>query len=204
MNRRYYWFVLVAGFAALTTLVLVGDGWLSGQTADAQSISISSESFVYVLELAGQQVGEYTECSGLGSYHEIEEQAAITTGGLVVMESTPGVLRHHKIVLKRATPSNITIWQWRETMEDKGLANSLRDGRISLYGSSSTTPLAQWTFSNGWPASLVFDGSQEELVIVHEGLERVGASSSSGTTRASRAIPAGPAETVGRPQPIPS
>ncbi len=204
MNRRYYWLVLFAGGAALTALALVGDGRLWGQPAQAPSISINSESFVYRLELQGQPVGEYTECSGLGSHHEIEEQVVITAAGAVVMESTPGVLRWHKIILRRTTPSDAAIWQWRQIMEDKGLASSLRDGRISLYGAGSSTPLAQWTFTQGWPASLVFDGSQEELVIVHEGLDRVGAGSTSTATRTSRATLIRPIGPPDRSEPVSS
>ena len=183
MNRRCLWFVLFAGVAALTTWTLIGEGPLWGQTADDASIAINSESFIFVLELSDQQPVEYTECSGLGSYHEIEEQASMTTAGSVVMESTPGVLRWHKITLRRPTPSDAAIWQWRKTMETTGLASALRTGRISLYGSGSSTPLARWTFTAGWPASLVFDGSQEELVIVHEGLTREGSTGSSTATR---------------------
>ena len=47
---------------------------------------------------------------------------------------------------------------------------ALRDGRITLYQAGSTQPLAQWSFTRGWPAALVFNGTEEELVIVHEGL----------------------------------
>ena len=65
-------------------------------------------------------------------------------------------------------------------MEETGLSSALRNGRILLYGPGSSTPLAKWTFTAGWPASLIFDGSQEELVIVHEGIERDGAGTSTG------------------------
>jgi phage tail-like protein len=183
MRCRCLWFVLFAGVAALTTWTLIGNGPLWGQTVDDAPIAISSESFIFQLELADRHPVEYTECSGLGSYHEIEEQAAVTTGGSLVMENTPGVLRRHKITLRRPVPSDTAIWQWRQTMEKEGLASALRTGRISLYGPGSSTPLARWTFVEAWPASLVFDGSQEELVIVHGGLEREGSSSSGTATR---------------------
>jgi len=183
MKCRYLWFVLFASAAALATSALVGDGRLWGQIMGGEPISISSESFVYLLELGGQQVGEYVECAGLGSYHEVEEQTVVTAAGSVVMEGAPGVLRWRKITLRRTTPGDTAVWQWRRTMEKTGLSSSLRDGRITLYGSGSSVPLAQWTFTEGWPASLVFDGSQEELVIVHNGLERIGATSTSTATR---------------------
>ncbi len=183
MNRRCLWFVLCAGVAALTTWTLVGDDPLWGQPADDASIAIASESFVYVLELANTKTGEYTECSGLGSYHEVEEQPGMMMTGSVVMESTPGALHWQQITLRRPTPSDVAIWQWRQTMEEKGLSSATRSGRVTLYGPGSSTPLARWTFTAGWPASLVFDGEQEELVIVHGGLVREG---STGTGSISR------------------
>jgi len=183
MNRRCLWFALCAGVAALTTWTLLGEDPLWGQPVDDTPIAISSESYLFVLETADHQPVEYTECSGLGSYHEVEEQPGMTTAGTLVMESTPGVLGYHQITLRRPAPSDIAIWQWRKTMETKGLSSALRSGRISLYGPGSSTPLARWTFTDGWPASLVFDGTQEELVIVHRGLEREGSTSTGGATR---------------------
>lgn len=183
MNRRVRWSVLVAGSAVLMALALTGDGRLWGQKAQAQSISVAgAESLVYLLELQGQQMGEYAECSGLGSHHELEERAVVTATGGVVIQNAPGVLQWHKIVLKRSTPSEAGIWQWRKIMETTGLAASLREGRITLYKAGSTQPLAQWSFIRGWPAALVFNGTEEELVIVHEGLTLGGTTSGGGTT----------------------
>ena len=188
MNRSYRWSVLLAGGAVLMVLALVGDGRLWGQRADAESISIAgSESFVYLLELQGQPMGEYAECSGLGSRHKVEEQAAVTTRGTIVVQTTPGALQWQRIILKRSKPGDAAIWQWRKVMEDVGVAAALRDGRITLYQAGSTQPLAQWSFSRAWPAALVFNGSEEELVIVHEGLTLGAATGGGGTpARATR------------------
>lgn len=183
MNRRCLWFVLCAGVAALTTWTLVGDDPLWGQAADDASIAINSGSSIYVLEFGSVQMGEYTECSGLGSYHEVEEQAGMTSPGSVVMEGAPGALHWHPITLRRPTPSDVAVWQWRKAMEEKGLSSALRSGRITLYASGSSTPLARWTFAAGWPASLVFNDNEEELVIVHGGLVREGSTSSGAVSR---------------------
>jgi len=58
---------------------------------------------------------------------------------------------------------------------DTGVADGgrWRLGRILWQSASgSSTPLARWTFAAGWPASLVFNDNEEELVIVHGGLVR--------------------------------
>ena len=82
MDRRVRWSVLVAGSAALTALALIGDGRLWGQGPEAQPISVAgADSLVYLLELQGQQMGEYAECSGLGSHHQMDERAVVTTTG---------------------------------------------------------------------------------------------------------------------------
>lgn len=187
MNRRVHWSILLAGGVILMTLALIGDGRLRGQKAEAQPISTAgSESLVYVLDLQGEPMGEYIECSGLGSHHEIEERAVVAPTGSVIMQGAPGALQWHRIALKRSAPGDIRIWQWRKTMEEVGLSPSLREGRITLYQAGSMQPLAQWTFRRGWPASLTCDGGEEELVIVHEGLTRSGTTGTGGTTTPSR------------------
>jgi len=58
-----------------------------------------------MLELQGQQAGEYVECSGLGSHNEVDEQTTVTTSGAVVVGESPGALQWHRITLKASTPN---------------------------------------------------------------------------------------------------
>ena len=175
MNRTYHWFLLLTGTIALIALAIGGEDRLWGQKVDVQSIAAAgSDSFVYVLDL-GEQQTEYEECLGLGSTTEIMEQTMVTPPGVVVAQKIPGALEWSAITLKRSTPSDGTVWQWRKIMEMDGLNSALRDGQIHLYSAGSVQPLGTWRFEKGWPAELTFGGSVEKLVIVHEGLELVGA-----------------------------
>ncbi len=174
MNRTYHWFLLLIGSIALIALAVGGEGRLWGQRVDVQSIAAAgSDSFVYVLDLGGQRT-EYEECLGLGSSTEIMEQTVVTPPGVVVAQKIPGALEWPAVTLRRSTPSDAMIWQWRKIMETSGLNGALRDGQIHLYRAGSVEPLATWQFERGWPAELTFGGSVEKLVIVHEGLELVG------------------------------
>jgi phage tail-like protein len=180
MRRKYSWSLIVISSVALITLAVVGEGRLWGQKLDIESLSVAgSNFFIFLLELEGQQMESYSECSGLGSSNDVEQETAVTDAGVVLTQKTPGVLQWHNITLRRTSPSDVKVWQWRKAMEDGDLNQAIRDGAIVMFRAGSLEPFAQWSFRNGWAARLSFDGSVEELTIVHEGLERVGAGSGS-------------------------
>ncbi len=170
MNPKHRWFVLVAGNIALVVLAVGGDAWLWGQSAGMPSIVPAVGSVIYVLTLDGQQIA-FDECSGLGSSHDIEQETVMTPPGSVVVKKQPGVLQWHNIRLRRRGIETPGVWQWRRMMEEGGLPQALRTSQITMYTAATAQPVAAWTFRNGWPARLVFNGEIEELVIVHEGLE---------------------------------
>jgi phage tail-like protein len=178
MKRTYLWPVIILCAGVLISLTLVADSRLCGQNADIAALSAEpSDSFVFQLELGGQVVAEYTECFGLGSSNEIEE-AVIQTNAGAVKQKTPGALEWHNITLKRIGPSSDQVWSsWRKAMEDGKPDEATRNGAIIMSKSGSSEPLARWNLTHAWPASLTIQGSAEELTIVHQGLERVGASS---------------------------
>ncbi len=181
MRRKYSWHLLIVCSVGVMAFALAGEGRLWGQKVDSAGVAIASaEAFVYVLEAQGQPMGEYSQCAGLGSSHEIEEQVVVTTSGIIVSQKTPGALEWHPIVLRCNGPAEPAVWQWRRAMENMGLHESVREGRITMFAAGSSQPIAVWTFTKGWPARLVFNGTQQELVIVHEGLAFGGATG--GTT----------------------
>jgi phage tail-like protein len=127
----------------------------------------------FSLDIGGQYAGTYDECRGLGSSNDVEEAVIETPGGVTVRQKTAGALEWHNITLKRSEPSGVTVWSWRKAMEDGDVNDAIRDGAITLWRTGSLgEPLARWEFRNGWVAALSFDGSIEEMTIVHEGLER--------------------------------
>jgi hypothetical protein len=185
MKRKYSWPLLIVGAVALMTLALGGEGRLWGQKAESETISAAAGSFVFTLTTAEQSLGEYSACSGLGSSNDIEEQMVVAPSGVIIAQKIAGALQWQPIRLKCDGPGTAAAWQWRRTAEDMGSAAAAREGIITMLGPGSPQPIAQWSFHRGWPARLVFDGTQQELVIIHEGLVF------GGTTASGGAVPAG-------------
>jgi phage tail-like protein len=173
MRHTYLWPVIMLCAGALISLSLVGDSKLCGQNGHIVALSDEpSDSFIFQLELGGQVVAEYAECFGLGSSNEIEESVVQTDAG-AVKQKTPGALEWHNITLKRAGVTDRLVWEWRQAMTEGKLDEALKDGAIVMRAPNSSEQLARWTFTNGWPAALIIQGSSEELTIVLDGLKRV-------------------------------
>ncbi len=175
MRRKYIWPIIIICSVVLISLALFGDLRLWGQSVNVESLSAeSSGSFIFRLEIDGlAMVEDYDACSGLGSSNDIEENMIMTYDGDVVIKKIPGMLRWHNITLKRTYPGDTRVWSWRKAMEDGNLNEAIRNGVIVMFRAGSPEPVAQWKFTNGWVASLNFNGSEEEVIIVHEGIERV-------------------------------
>jgi len=174
MKRHYVWAVVLMGSAGLTSLALVGTSRLRGETTSVEPPAAeASDSYFFRLELAGQEVGDYSECFGLGSSNEIVEDVPPTDAGIPVKHKTPGTLEWHNITLKRSSPGDLMVAAWRKDMESGDLTKAIRDGAVVMFKVGTTEPVARWEFRRGWAVSLRFDGSMEELTIVHEGLDRV-------------------------------
>jgi phage tail-like protein len=170
MKRKYIWPIIICS-VVLISLALLGDLRLWGQSVNVESLSaVSSGSFIFRLEIAGLAIVEdYDACFGLGSSNDINEDYDSS----FFIKKTPGMLRWNNITLRRTYPSDTMIWSWRKAMEDGNPNEAIRDGVIVMFRAGSSEPIAQWRFTNGWVASLTFNDSEEELIIAHEGIERV-------------------------------
>lgn len=175
MERKHFWTYTIIGSVALLALIAVGDSRLRGQGVDLAVDSVHSVGpfYYFSLEIGGQDVGIYEDCRGLGSGNDVEEVLVETESGVIVRRQTPGTLAWHNLRLRRSEPSQLLVWFWRKAMEDGDLEAAVRDGAVTLRGTDRAEPLARWEFRNGWVASLSFDGSSEEMTIVHEGLTRI-------------------------------
>ena len=178
MKRTHLWPYMIVCTGVVISLALVGDRRSRGQSSDLAAVSPEpSESFIFRLELEGQGVvGEYTECFGLGSSHQIEEVVVQTNTG-TLKQKTPGPLAWHNIRLRGTGRPDTDVWAWREAMENGRTDDVVRNGAIVMFKLGWAEPLAQWNFSKGWPASLTIEGSVQDLTIVHDGLQRVAPSS---------------------------
>lgn len=135
--------------------------------------------FNFLLELEGAAAGYFTECSGIGSEHEIVEHKVVDKQGHEIVRKIPGRMKYTDITLKRGITSAMDLWEWRDEIV-KGDAISARKNATITMLDRTYSPVATWHFTNAWPSKLTgpsmkADSNEigvEEVVIVHEGMYR--------------------------------
>ena len=135
--------------------------------------------FNFMLELEGALAGYFTECSGIGSEHEIVEQKVVDKQGHEIVRKIPGRMKWQDISLKRGITSDLKIWEWRDQLVQGKSKDARKNITITML-SRDYKPVAVWHFANAWPSkvsgpSLKSDSNDfgvEELTIVHEGMYR--------------------------------
>ena len=136
--------------------------------------------FQYAVEIQGKVSGYFTECSGLGSEHEVIEHKVVDSKGKEAIQLIPGRLKWERITLKRGITDSMDIWDWRKMVEDGKVDAARANGSIVMMD-QHLNPVARWNFENAWPVkvsgpSMKSDSNEigiEELTIAHEGLWRV-------------------------------
>jgi len=135
--------------------------------------------FHYAIEVQGVVTGYFTECSGVGSEHEIIEHKIVDEKGRESIQKIPGRLKWQDITLKRGITDNMDIWDWRDQVVQGKVNDARRNGSVIMFN-QSLEEVARWNFENAWPSkvsgpAMKSDSNEfgvEELVIVHEGLYR--------------------------------
>jgi phage tail-like protein len=135
--------------------------------------------FHYGIEIQGVVTGYFTECSGIGSEHEVVEHKVVDEKGRESVLKVPGRLKWQDITLKRGITDNMDIWDWREEVVNGKVDDVRRNGSIVMFN-QSLDEVARWNFQNAWPLkvsgpSMKSDSNEfgiEELVITHEGIYR--------------------------------
>lgn len=135
--------------------------------------------FHYAIEVQGVVTGYFTECSGIGSEHELIEHKVVDEKGRESILKVPGRLKWQDITLKRGITDNMDIWDWREEVVQGHVDDARHNGSIVMFN-QALEEVARWNFVNGWPLkvsgpSMKSDSNEfgiEELVITHEGLYR--------------------------------
>ena len=73
--------------------------------------------FNFMLELEGAIAGYFTECSGIGSEHEIIEHKVVDKAGSRNHPQNPRPSQMARISrLKRGITSDLKIWEWRDQL----------------------------------------------------------------------------------------
>ena len=136
--------------------------------------------FHFAVDIQNVVTGFFTECSGLGSEHDIIEHKVVNEQGQEVVMKIPGRLKWENISLKRGITSSMDIWDWRKQVEDGDVDGARRDGSIVMYD-QHLSEVARWNFEGAWPVkvsgpSVKSDSNEigiEELTLAHEYIERV-------------------------------
>lgn len=137
--------------------------------------------FHFAVDIQGVITGFFTECSGLGSEHEMIEHKIVTEKGQEIVKKIPGRMKWEDITLKRGITSSMDIWDWRKQVEDGDVESARRDGSIIMFD-QQLSEVARWNFERAWPLKVTgpspkTDSNEigvEELVITHEYIARVG------------------------------
>ncbi|MEN6479571.1 MAG: phage tail protein [Anaerolineales bacterium] len=135
--------------------------------------------FHYAIDVSGVIRGYFTECTGIGSEHEVIEHKIVDEKGRERMMKIPGRLKWENITLKRGITDNMDIWAWRDQVVQGKVEDARRNGSIVMFD-QTLKEVARWNFENAWPVkvsgpTVKADSNEfgiEELVIAHEGLYR--------------------------------
>lgn len=136
--------------------------------------------FHFAIDISGVITGYFTECSGLGSEHEVIEHKVITEKGTEVIMKIPGRLKWENITLKRGITRAMDIWAWRKEVESGNVESARRDGSVIMFD-QTLQEVARWNFLRAWPVKVTgpqpkADSNEigiEELTLAHEYIERV-------------------------------
>jgi phage tail-like protein len=134
----------------------------------------------FYVELSGLSVVAFRELSGIGSEHDVIVQHQTNAQGKATYVKVPGKLTWNNVVLKKGIDTDMTLWQWRNTIITQGVNGQKKDGQIYIVdvtGAQQTT----WKIVGAWPCNYVIgamvpDTNEmllEEIHLAHEGLERV-------------------------------
>ena len=134
----------------------------------------------FEVEFGTKAKGSFMECGGLGSKTQVAESYNALPAGKVLLMKIPGNLEWNDITLKRGMTNSMDFWKWRKEIVEGKYAEARVDGSLTLFDHNGK-PVGKWNFTNAWPVkvsgpdlnSTANGVGVEELVITHEGYERV-------------------------------
>jgi|ERR687896_327761 phage tail-like protein len=139
----------------------------------------ATPSAYFVAELGGKQIGAFRKISGLKYDTKVIEVRTVDANGLPVLEKVSAATETGDIQIERYADSDSTMFKWAQEVAEKGAAAAKRDitfRRVSYTGETIET----FSLKSAWPKSYVAaelsatgDVAGEQLVLVHEGFEKV-------------------------------
>jgi phage tail-like protein len=134
----------------------------------------------FALEVQGVVSAFFSNASGFNNNTEVVTHQAVDAMGKSVVQKIPGDLTWDDITLSRGITDDLALWTWRQQVINGDVIGARKDGSVIMYNSMGEEK-ARFNFRNGWPSGWkgpdVSAEDQavgiEEIVIAHEGLDRV-------------------------------
>src|SRR5690606_19780692 len=136
--------------------------------------------FHFKFECQGAVVGYFAKMSGGGSENAVIETKMVDERGKDFVKKQPGRMKYNDITLSQGITTNMSIWNWRNQVENGDDAGARKNGSITQFN-HLLQPIAKWDFTNAWPSKVTIPQFQadsdaivmEELTIVVESSKRV-------------------------------
>lgn len=133
----------------------------------------------FVIEI-GAITGYFLSASGMGSETAVIDHKINSSAGTPISRKISGRLKWGDVTLKRGVTTNLDFWAWREQVTSGSVADARQDGSITMLDQAGTE-IARWNFERAWPSKISGPDAgsddnnvaMEEIVIVHEFIERV-------------------------------
>jgi phage tail-like protein len=130
----------------------------------------------FLVEIYGLALAGFLECTGLESETAVIEYREGSWPSSV--RKIPGLTKYTNITLKRGVTTSTELYDWRANIINGQIDR--RNGSIVLLD-EKRQEVARWNFREGWPCrmsgpdlnALKNAVAIEELVICHEGFERL-------------------------------
>ncbi len=101
--------------------------------------------FNFLIEIGGEDVGGFTEVSGLAAESDVIEYREGSDPAR--MRKLPALRKYSNITLKRGYVQSRVLWDWRKTTIDG--VTERRDGAIVMLD-EARAPALRWEFFEGW------------------------------------------------------
>jgi len=134
----------------------------------------------FAIEIAGIEVAQFSEISGLAMEVEVIELKENTSDGLPIIHKQPGALKPPTITLKRALNASKDLYDWHKAALDGRMGDARKEGSVVLKDFEGAE-VSRYNFFGAWVPKVSMgslkSGSNEvlmeEVTIVCEDLQRV-------------------------------
>ena len=180
--------ILILSIALVASVLGQVFGWWNGLAGDMAGTAARADredpltAFKFGLEVEGKLTGYFTKVHGIGSISEVvEHKVSHPDTGETLIQQIPGRLTWTPVTLERGITANMDVWEWRQMVVDGNVDDARTNCSIVAYNQANEE-IARWNLENAWPSAVSGPMSDEDaadymietIVIVHEGMVRVG------------------------------